>query len=155
MTTPPDPSFSVKRLHTGDLDLLRQLTGLFASVFESQQSTPAPQDHLEKMLARKDFIALVIMYDSGVVGGLTAYELPMYEGAYAELYIYDMAVATQHRRKGLGKQLIGALKQVALEQGCRELFVEAHEEDSHALAFYRSAGGRAEKVVHFNFSAGQ
>jgi hypothetical protein len=32
------------------------------------------------------------------------------------------------------------------------MFVEAHEEDQHAVNFYYKAGGQAEKVVHFNFS---
>lgn len=32
------------------------------------------------------------------------------------------------------------------------MFVAASEEDVHALDFYHSTGGEAEKVVHFNYS---
>jgi aminoglycoside 3-N-acetyltransferase I len=35
------------------------------------------------------------------VGGLIAYELEKFERARSELYIYDLAVAEDHRRRGV------------------------------------------------------
>ena len=37
------------------------------------------------------------------------------------------------------------------QKGVAEVFVAASEEDTHALDFYRSTGGAAEKVVHFTY----
>jgi hypothetical protein len=33
----------------------------------------------------------------------------------------------------------------------QEIFVDANEEDQHALDFYRSMNGREEKVVQFSY----
>lgn len=86
-----------------------------------------------------------------VAGGATAYVLAPYHARMPELFIYDVAIATQHQRKGLGAKLIAALKDYCRENNIGEMFVPAHEEDTHALDFYRSTGGKAEKVVLFTY----
>jgi aminoglycoside 3-N-acetyltransferase I len=36
-----------------------------------------------------------------VVGGIAAYELKKFEQERSEIYIYDLAVASEHRREAL------------------------------------------------------
>jgi aminoglycoside 3-N-acetyltransferase I len=43
------------------------------------------------------------------------------------------------------------LKEYCKQNEIKEMFVAANEEDKNALDFYRSTGGNAEKVVHFNY----
>ena len=50
-----------------------------------------------------------------------------------------------------GKKLIETLAEYCKQNNIKTMFVEAHEEDKHAIEFYHSAKGKAEKVVHFNF----
>lgn len=146
--------FHIKHLAPGDALLLQQLTLLFANVFET--GTPASSiTYLQNLLERPGFVVYVTLCDGEVVAGLTAYELPMYSAGVSEMFIYDIAVLPAYQRKGLGKMLLSALKDHCRQRGIKEMFVPAHETDTHALDFYRSAGGVGERVVHFNFMTGQ
>src|SRR3546814_5952138 len=59
--------------------------------------------YLRKLLGSDQFIALAAIEDAAVIGGLTAYVLPKFEQARSEIYIYDLAVAAPHRRKGVAR----------------------------------------------------
>jgi aminoglycoside 3-N-acetyltransferase I len=90
-----------------------------------------------------------------VVGGLVAYELEKFERARRELYIYDLAVAETHRRRGLATALIGRLQAIAAERGAWVIFVQADHGDDPAIALYEGLGTR-EDVLHFDIPpAGQ
>jgi aminoglycoside 3-N-acetyltransferase I len=144
-------AFQVKRLNEGDLFSFRALIHLFQEVFEMEEIPYMDDAYLCSLLARQSFVALAIIHEQEIIGGLTAWELQMYYGKYKELFIYDVGVKDAFRRKGLGHRLLSALRDWCRENGVREFFVPAHEQDTHALEFYRSAGGEEEKVVHFKF----
>lgn len=142
---------TVEHLKKGDISTLRKLILLFKEVFEADRVGKVSDAYLKKLLANPHFIAIVALDGNKVVGGLTAYELPQYYGEHSEVYIYDMAIKATYQRKGIGKKLIAALKAYCKAKGIKTIFVEAHAEDKHAVAFYLSAKGKAEKVVHFNY----
>ena len=73
----------------------------------------------------------------------------MYYSENSEIFIYDLAVKPEYQRMGVGKSLIHKLKEYCVENGIVEFFVLAHEEDEHAIEFYRSTGGKREDVVNF------
>jgi aminoglycoside 3-N-acetyltransferase I len=56
---------------------------------------------------------------------------------------------------GVGKELIRSLKEECSRNGIKEFFVMAHEEDEHAIEFYRSTGGTSEKVVNFLYETSE
>ncbi|HXP50720.1 MAG TPA: GNAT family N-acetyltransferase [Bacteroidia bacterium] len=143
----------IKRLGKKDIVLFKNLISLFNEVFEIKKHKSAKKSYLQKVLKESSFISIVAICDDKIVGGLTAYELPMYYSKYSEVLIYDMAVLTEFQRKGIGKKLISALKKYCRKKGIQYIFVPANEEDAHALAFYTSTGGKPEKVVHFNYNA--
>jgi aminoglycoside 3-N-acetyltransferase I len=70
-----------------------------------------------------------------------------------ELFIYDLAVRDDQQRRGIGRQLVEALVAEASEHGIDVVFVPADDEDTHALAFYESLGGRAAPVTMFDLGA--
>jgi GNAT superfamily N-acetyltransferase len=110
-----------------------------------------PDHHLKALLANNAFTVLVALDGDRVVGGLTAHTIPSYYCELPEMYLYDMAVATDHQRKGIGVKLLQTLKDHCRENGYSEIFVQADKPDTHALEFYRSTGGNAEQVVHFTY----
>jgi aminoglycoside 3-N-acetyltransferase I len=140
-----------KKLEPPDIDIFKKLIQLFDEMFENKD--PATMDEINRktLLRKNDFISLVAMDDHEVIGGVTAYELLLYSGQ-TEVYIYDIAVKTAFQKKGIGTKLINALHDHCKQKGIKTMFVEAHEEDKHAVNFYYKAGGQAEKVVHFNFN---
>jgi len=71
-----------------------------------------------------------------VVGGIAAYELQKFEQERSEIYIYDLVVASAHRRKGIAAALIQELKNIAVARGAYVIFVLADMEDDPAIAIH-------------------
>lgn len=141
----------VKRLKAGDRELAKVLFNVMAEVFETE-SEELSDDYIDRLLGREDFWAIAAFADEDIVGGLTAHTLPMTRAQYSEIFIYDIAVRSDHQRKGIGRGLVAELRAQAAGVGIRELFVPADNEDVHALDFYRALGGEAAPVTIFTFT---
>jgi aminoglycoside 3-N-acetyltransferase I len=95
------------------------------------------------------FIALAALQDDAVIGGLAAYELKKFERHRSEIYIYDLAVMAEYRRRGIATALITRLKAIAKARGAYVIFVQADLADVPAIALYSKLGIR-EDVLHFD-----
>lgn len=146
--------FDVKQLTKEDVAIFKSLIDLFNLVFE-EEPIPGENGNLSKLLGSNNFIAMAAVSGNEVLGGLTAFEFPMYYSEYSEIFLYDLAVKPEYQRMGIGKRLIQSLKEYCIRNGIREFFVLAHEEDEHAIEFYRATGGKSEKVVNFLYEAGE
>lgn len=141
-------------LSADDLAQLRGLLGLFGSVFDESDTYTARQpgdDYLRQLLASPGFIAIAALDGAAVVGGLAAYVLPKFEQARSEIYIYDLAVAGSHRRRGIATAMIRRLQALAAERGAWVIFVQADPGDDPAIALYTRLGVR-EDVLHFDIA---
>jgi aminoglycoside 3-N-acetyltransferase I len=141
----------VRRLLLGERDLARRLFALMASVFEETASEELPDAYIDRLLVRKDFWALVALDGDVVVGGLTAHTLMMTRSVSSEVFLYDLAVAAERQRQGIGRHLVTALCDGAAKEGIDVVFVPADDEDEHALDFYRAVGGTPAAVTIFTF----
>ena len=141
----------IKRLTHEDRDVARALFTLMAEVF-SEDGQPLSDSYLDRLLRREDFWALAAFDDEAVIGGLTAYTLPLTREECSEIFIYDLAVRPDRQRKGVGRELVKTLREHAAVLGIHELVVPADDEDLHALDFYRSLGGVSSPVTFFSFS---
>ena len=143
---------AIKLLVPGDAPLMKALAAMFAEAFDEVDLHRGKQPdaaYLEKLLARDHFMALAALKGDEVVGGIVAYDLPKYERARSEIYIYDLAVAEAHRRQGIATALITELKQIAAARGAYVIFVQADRGDDPAIALY-SKLGKLEDVLHFD-----
>ena len=146
-----DKEIEIRCLKKNELVKFRELISLFHDVFEMENPEAVGDVYLTQLLEKPDFIAFAIMHNGEILGGATAYLLPLYYSRSSELFIYDVAIHAGYQRSGLGAKLISAIKDYCRQNGIGEMFVPAHEEDAHALKFYKATGGKAEKVVHFNY----
>lgn len=140
---------SVTRIaDVGDLQAANQL---FGEVFgEEGYHGPAPGEaHLVRLLADDKFIALEARIDDELVGALAGYELVKFEAERSEIYIYDLVVREEYRRRGVATTLIEALKPIARDKGAWAIFVQADPPDAPAVALYEKLGTR-EEVFHFD-----
>jgi aminoglycoside 3-N-acetyltransferase I len=140
----------VRRLGPRDRELARMTFDLLADVF-GEKHDPLTDAYVDGLLGRPGFLVFAAMDGGRVVGGLTAHVLPMtaYEGA--EIFVYDVAVVDDCQRHGVGRRLLGAVRDEASSLGTSSLFVLADNEDTGALAFYRTLGGVASGVTLFGF----
>jgi len=144
--------YSYKQLTPSDVKLLKELLKVFDDAFnevDTYQKAVPSDAYLQTLLSKTHFIALVAMADDEVVGGIAAYELEKFEQDRREIYIYDLAVAEIHRRKGLATGLINELKRLAKERKAYVIYVQADVEDEPAIKLYESLGTK-ENVLHFD-----
>jgi aminoglycoside 3-N-acetyltransferase I len=145
--------YTFTQLQADDLARMRRLNVLFAQVFDDAQSygkAPPGDAYLRRMMGQPQLIVLVAEDDIGdIAGGLVAYELPKLERERSEIYLYDLAVAEAHRRRGVALGLIDGLRAMAAERGAWVVFVQADHGDDAAIALYQRLGAR-EEVLHFD-----
>jgi aminoglycoside 3-N-acetyltransferase I len=151
MSTTP-ASYTVQQLSADDGLLMTELLAVFGEAFDEPAaygaSRPRPA-YLRQLLGSDHFIALAAREGPKVIGGLAAYELKKFEQERSEIYIYDLAVAAGHRRKGVATALIRELQRIGAERGAYVIFVQADPPDAPAVALYSKLGMR-EDVLHFD-----
>ncbi|XDY96600.1 AAC(3)-I family aminoglycoside N-acetyltransferase [Pseudomonas benzenivorans] len=130
--------------------LLRTFGEAFNDVDTYTANRPS-EDYLRRLLGGDSFIALAALKGGVVVGAIAAYELKKFEQERSEIYIYDLAVAAEHRREGIATTLIEKLKAIAVKRRAHVIFVQADTgiEDKPAIALYTKLG-RREDVLHFD-----
>ena len=142
----------MKRLRGTDAAALRDMLRVFADAFEDPDSylTRQPSDaYLERLLASEAFLCVAAFSGDEVVGGLAAYVLPKFEQPRSELYVYDLAVHAEYRRRGIATSMIEVAQRLAAESGSHVLYVQADPGDDPAIALYSKLGTR-EDVLHFD-----
>jgi aminoglycoside 3-N-acetyltransferase I len=143
---------TLHRLALADVPLLRKLNALFGDAFaepETYTAEPPSDAYLEGLLAKEHVVALVALAGEEVLGGLVAYELDKFERERREFYIYDLAVAAEHRRRRIATALIEHLREIAARRGAWVIYVQADYGDDPAIALYGKLGVR-EDVLHFD-----
>jgi aminoglycoside 3-N-acetyltransferase I len=139
-------------IQTNELEDLKTLISIFEEVFELEDFIMPNDLHLQKLLNKETFLALTAKTESRIIGGLTVFVLDQYYSARPLAYLYDLAVETESQRKGVGKKLIEFTVQYCKENGFEAVFVQAEQEDNHAVDFYRSTKFSSEiQAVQFEY----
>lgn len=135
-----------RRLTPGDE---RQAHELFAVMVATFDETPEPlsDEYVHGLLTSGSFWAVAAFEGDRVVGGITAHTIPMTRSPSAELFVYDLAVHEDFRRRGIAAQLVATLRAQAAAAGIPVVFVPADEDDLEALTFYRSLPSVEESPV--------
>jgi aminoglycoside 3-N-acetyltransferase I len=152
--TPQPSAFTIRQLAANDIAPFRGLMAMFGDAFNDPQSyagAPPSESYIQALLGGEHMIALVAMRGDVVIGGLAAYVLKKFERERSEVYIYDLAVAREHRRRGAASALIARLRIIAKARGASGIFVQADLGDEPAIALYAKMGAR-EDVLHFDIA---
>jgi len=143
-----------RRLTNNDPALLKQLLTVFGEAFnepDTYQGKVPGEAYLRALLSKEHFIVLVALEEHKVVGGLTAYVLDKFEQERKEIYIYDLAILEDYRRRGIATKLILQLKQIGKELGAYVIFVQADRGDTAAISLYKSLG-TGEETYNFDIA---
>ena len=135
-----------------DVRLMRGMLETFAKAFEEPGTylgKQADDTYLSELLGKAHFIAICAVHDSVVIGGLAAYQLDKFEQDRREIYIYDLAVDEDFRRRGVASAMIGALREEAVRRDAYVIFVQADLLDAPAIALYEKFGVK-ETSHHFD-----
>jgi aminoglycoside 6'-N-acetyltransferase I len=84
---------------------------------------------------------LVVAIDAGVVVGFASAVHYVHPDKPAELWINEVGVAATHRGRGVAKQVVSEMLNVARRLGCHEAWVLTDRKNVPALRLYDSCGG--------------
>jgi ribosomal protein S18 acetylase RimI-like enzyme len=77
-------------------------------------------------------------------GFVTAVELLHPDNPRPEMFLYELGVAEEYRRRGVATALMQRLVELCHERNCGEMFVLTDEENVAGAATYSKAGGKPE-----------
>ncbi|WP_327713518.1 GNAT family N-acetyltransferase [Streptomyces sp. NBC_00464] len=100
---------------------------------------PARTEWAARFLAAEGHL-MVIAYVAGVPAGFVSGIEMLHPDKGTEMCLYELAVDTPYRRRGIGRALTRALAAVAQERGCDDMWVGVDLDNEAAQATYRSAG---------------
>jgi len=144
--------FEIVVLDSNAVADLEKISTLFGKAFKDPEtySSKCPSAiYLKSLLESDTFIALAARLGGKMVGGLIAYELKKFEQERSEIYIYDLAVDEEHRRKRIATALIDYLNRLAISRNAWVVYVQADHEDTPAIELYSKMGKRGD-VLHFD-----
>jgi ribosomal protein S18 acetylase RimI-like enzyme len=74
----------------------------------------------------------------------------------AELFLNEIGVVDEWRRRGVARALIEELKRLGRERGCVAMWVLTDEDNTAAMGLYRTSGGRwnGKRQVMFEYDLG-
>ena len=93
-----------------------------------------------KFLLNKDNALFVAFWGSKVVGFLSAHRLQRFDQRKAEVLLYEIEVQKDFRKRGIGRALIGAVKEWARDVKADEVWVLTYLSNEAAMSLYKSEG---------------
>ncbi|MFF5096718.1 MULTISPECIES: GNAT family N-acetyltransferase [Actinosynnema] len=122
----------IRPLTPADHDLLDAAVRLFRDV-EVADHTP--------FLADPATIALVALDDGGAVVGWAWGLRQRHAAGYSQVQLYEIGVDGGSRRRGVGRALLTAFRDLARAEGHRRMWLFTDEGNTAAKALYESEGG--------------
>jgi ribosomal protein S18 acetylase RimI-like enzyme len=120
---------NVRRLGPGDEEVVERL------------AEHAPPARAAELLADDRTVFLVAFDESEPIGFVLAYELLRRHGDPSQLFVYEVGVVPEARRRGMATELLRELGRVARARGIRHGFVLTNEANEAAMELYPSLGG--------------
>jgi GNAT superfamily N-acetyltransferase len=100
----------------------------------------ARADWAERFVADPGHHLLVAYVDDRPVGMVTGVEMT-HPDKGTEMFLYELSVAEEHRRQGIGRALVAELAKLAWQQGCYGMWVLTDRTNTAAMTAYQAAGG--------------
>lgn len=127
------PSFNVRPFWRNDFDQILQIDKL-------SFDDPWGRREFEAALHARDVTMLVAHKHLALYGYIVMQRWPQH------VAIWNMAVRPEHRRQGVGAELVGRAKALVLGQGRDKVIVDVREKDLGSQLFFAAQGFRAVRI---------
>ena len=118
-----------------------QVIALWETVFGYASAHNAPARVIDTKLAVDDGLFFVALLDGRVIGTVMA----GYDGHRG--WLYSVAVHPEHRKHGIGSQLVAQAERALIERGCLKINLQILQDNASVAAFYASLGYAVEPRV--------
>ena len=136
----------VRRLQAGDEAVAREAVARFKNSYPTV-------DHTRRFLGNVNHYFYVAEVDGELAGFLLAYKMERCDGERAMMFLYEIEVLSRHRRQGVGRALVEAVKEECERRGFLKMFVLTEESNEPAQRLYLASGGTLEQkgalLFHF------
>ena len=95
---------------------------------------------IAEFLADPDCYLVVAVEDGVVVGTLDGYGLRQPHLRRPQFLLYEIDVAVEYRRRGIGRALVDAFADEARKRDAEVIWVLTHRSNAAAVALYRGCG---------------
>ncbi len=130
------PTVRIQHAGPADAQLVHQAAALFDA---------APRDDaIDRFLRSEDHHLLLALDAGNAIGFVSGVELT-HPDKGVEMFLYEIAVAEDARRQGVGTALVEALAAVARARRCRGMWVLTDDDNAAAVTTYRRAGATKEE----------
>ena len=140
MTT--DEGVRVRRATSGDDSEVAR--------FEAAFDYDVRPDETRRSLLDERHHLLLGYVDDRPAGFVSAVEV-FHPDKRAELFLNEIGVVEDERRRGVARALIDELKRIGRERGCAVMWVLTDEDNEAAMGLYRTTGGRLDHLPHVMF----
>ena len=130
--------FCVRPFHIADTDAV---VALWTQVFPDDPLWNAPATIIASKMHVQPELFLVGTLDGRVVATVIA----GFDGMRG--WLYHLAVATKHRRRGFATHLVRGAERALRRRGCTKVNLQVRAENGEVVAFYESVGYRVEERV--------
>jgi ribosomal protein S18 acetylase RimI-like enzyme len=118
-----------------------QVIALWQTVFAYETAHNRPALVIDKKLAVNDDLFFVAVADNTVAGTIMA----GYDGHRG--WIYSVAVSPEHRREGIGSQLVIHAERALIAKGAVKINLQIMQGNESVTAFYAALGFSIEKRI--------
>jgi aminoglycoside 3-N-acetyltransferase I len=129
--------FTVRRLRAGDEEPVRE-------VAQWLKGADIPSDRAAAFLANDANYLIVAEVSGKIIGVVLAYRLERIDHPSGQLFVYDVEVAESHRRRSVGRALMGHVRDIVEREQLKEAFVLTTRDNAAAIALYSSTGAIAD-----------
>lgn len=124
-----------------DIPRVIQLSQQLAAHVEDPDPELSAETLYELAFGNDRWFEALIIEDAGNVAGFAAYaqRFELHTNSRT-LFISDLVVSDTYRRRGIGEQLLDALRAVAAKRNCNAMTLEVWAKNKAAKAFYTENG---------------
>jgi len=134
------PKLHVDRADSGDLDAVHELFMGYLAFYQRSLDPEAARIFLRERIQNEQSVILVAWLDGRAVGFTQLYPAFASLSLKRSWILNDLFVAETARGHGIATALMAAAKQLALDTGACEIFLQTARSNSTAQALYQKLG---------------
>jgi GNAT superfamily N-acetyltransferase len=134
---------TITRATEADVGTISRLLGTVEAYYGGEDVPGDPAQVREALFGARPVATVLLARDGGTVLGMASYTfLWPASGADTSLYLKELFVVAEGRRRGVARALMTALREEATAAGCSRVEWTADRDNPPALAFYASLGAK-------------
>ncbi|MEV0091644.1 GNAT family N-acetyltransferase [Streptomyces sp. NPDC050738] len=107
---------------------------------------PARHEWSLAFLAAPGHLMLLAYVEGRPAGFITGIEM-LHPDKGSEMCLYELGVDEPYRRRGIARELVATLAEVARDRGCYDMWVPVDADNEPALALYRATGAQPDGAI--------